>query len=72
MLHFKHLLVVLCSLHSLFMGAFGLGGEAIVQEEELGEKLILFSGNDYMGLSSHLAIREAAAKVCNFCTGSDR
>ncbi|XP_047093833.1 8-amino-7-oxononanoate synthase isoform X1 [Lolium rigidum] len=39
------------------------GGEAIGQEEELGEKLILFSGNDYMGLSSHPAIREAAAKA---------
>ena len=54
------------------MGAFGLGGEAIGQEEELSENLILFSGNDYMGLSSHPAIREATSKVCNFCTGSDR
>uniref|UniRef100_A0A8R7P6R9 Aminotransferase class I/classII large domain-containing protein n=1 Tax=Triticum urartu TaxID=4572 RepID=A0A8R7P6R9_TRIUA len=39
------------------------GGEASGQEEELGEKLILFSGNDYMGLSSHPAVREAAAKA---------
>jgi 7-keto-8-aminopelargonate synthetase-like enzyme len=55
----------------MLMGMVGLGGEASGQEEELGEKLILFSGNDYMGLSSHPAVREAAAKVCKFCTGSD-
>ena len=53
------------------MGTFGLGGEASGQEEELGEKLILFSGNDYMGLSSHPAVREAAAKVCKFCNRGD-
>ncbi|KAG8092560.1 hypothetical protein GUJ93_ZPchr0012g21532 [Zizania palustris] len=39
------------------------GGEANGQEEEVGEKLILFSGNDYMGLSSHPAIRDAAVKA---------
>uniref|UniRef100_A0A0D3ETR8 serine C-palmitoyltransferase n=1 Tax=Oryza barthii TaxID=65489 RepID=A0A0D3ETR8_9ORYZ len=39
------------------------GGEATGQEEEVDEKLILFSGNDYMGLSSHPAIRKAAVKA---------
>ncbi|XP_040375859.1 8-amino-7-oxononanoate synthase-like isoform X3 [Oryza brachyantha] len=38
------------------------GGEADCQEE-MAEKLILFSGNDYMGLSSHPAIRKAAVKA---------
>ncbi|WVZ57618.1 hypothetical protein U9M48_007980 [Paspalum notatum var. saurae] len=37
------------------------GGSA--QEEELDGNLILFSGNDYMGLSSHPAVREAAVKA---------
>uniref|UniRef100_A0A0E0JNP4 serine C-palmitoyltransferase n=1 Tax=Oryza punctata TaxID=4537 RepID=A0A0E0JNP4_ORYPU len=39
------------------------GGEVTGQEEEVDEKLILFSGNDYMGLSSHPAIRKAAVKA---------
>ena len=43
-----------------------LGGEAGEQEEKLDGNLILFSGNDYMGLSSHPAVREAAVKVCQF------
>ncbi|KAE8769182.1 8-amino-7-oxononanoate synthase [Hordeum vulgare] len=40
-------------------------GEVSSQEEEgeLNRELILFSGNDYMCLSSHPAVREAAVKV---------
>ncbi|KAG8098787.1 hypothetical protein GUJ93_ZPchr0013g34979 [Zizania palustris] len=40
------------------------GGESNVQEEEVGEQLILFSRNDYiyMGLSSNPAIRDATLK----------
>lgn len=41
-----------------------LGGEIGEKEEKLDGNLILFSGNDYMGLSSHPAVREAAVKVC--------
>lgn len=44
-----------------------LGGEGSGQEEKVDEKLILFSGNDYMGLSSHPAIRHAAVKVLLSC-----
>ncbi|RLN39319.1 8-amino-7-oxononanoate synthase [Panicum miliaceum] len=39
------------------------GGETVEHEENLDGNLILFSGNDYMGLSSHPAVREAAAKA---------
>jgi 7-keto-8-aminopelargonate synthetase-like enzyme len=39
-------------------------GEDTIQDDEADRKLILFSGNDYMCLSSHPAIREAAVKVC--------
>ncbi|RLN18438.1 8-amino-7-oxononanoate synthase [Panicum miliaceum] len=39
------------------------GGETVEQEENLDGSLILFSGNDYMGLSSHPAVREAAVKA---------
>ncbi|CAL4923819.1 unnamed protein product [Urochloa decumbens] len=39
------------------------GGETGDQEEKLDGNLILFSGNDYMGLSSHPAVREAAVKA---------
>jgi 8-amino-7-oxononanoate synthase len=52
----------LCSAYR--MRLIWLGGEASVQKEEAGGNLILFSGNDYIGLSSHPAIREAAVKVC--------
>ncbi|TVU31699.1 hypothetical protein EJB05_23397 [Eragrostis curvula] len=38
------------------------GGEAVKEVESDG-RLILFSGNDYIGLSSHPAIREAAVKA---------
>ncbi|XP_062200225.1 8-amino-7-oxononanoate synthase-like isoform X2 [Phragmites australis] len=41
----------------------GADGEASIQEDEVNQKLILFSGNDYMCLSSHPAIREAAVKA---------
>ncbi|CAL4981041.1 unnamed protein product [Urochloa decumbens] len=34
-----------------------------VPEDDMNRKLILFSGNDYMCLSSHPAVREAAAKA---------
>ena len=37
------------------------------KEDEVNRKLVLFSGNDYMCLSSHPAVREAAVKVCQFC-----
>ncbi|PWZ44712.1 8-amino-7-oxononanoate synthase [Zea mays] len=43
------------------------GDEAGGQEEQLDGNLILFSGNDYMGLSSHPAVREAAVKDCLLC-----
>ncbi|RLN42433.1 hypothetical protein C2845_PM01G46330 [Panicum miliaceum] len=33
------------------------------QEDEVNRKLVLFSGNDYMCLSSHPAVREAAVKA---------
>uniref|UniRef100_A0A0A9GQG8 serine C-palmitoyltransferase n=1 Tax=Arundo donax TaxID=35708 RepID=A0A0A9GQG8_ARUDO len=38
-------------------------GEASIQEGEVNQKLIHFSGNDYLCLSSHPAIREAAVKA---------
>ncbi|CAD6204737.1 unnamed protein product [Miscanthus lutarioriparius] len=38
-------------------------GEVSIQEEEVSRKLILFSGDDYMCLSSHPAVREAAVKA---------
>ncbi|CAL4984389.1 unnamed protein product [Urochloa decumbens] len=38
-----------------------------VPEDDMNRKLILFSGNDYMCLSSHPAVREAAAKDCILC-----
>lgn len=41
----------------------GPEGESICEDEKLGRKLILFSGNDYLGLSSHPAVRKAAAKA---------
>ena len=40
-----------------------LDGEVSIQEEEVSRKLILFSGDDYMCLSSHPAVREAAVKA---------
>lgn len=36
------------------------------------KKLLLFSGNDYLGLSSHPTIGKAAAKVCLLDTTSQK
>lgn len=47
-----------------FVCLFWLDGEMSSQEDdEVNRELILFSGNDYMCLSSHPAVREAAVKV---------
>lgn len=43
--------------------ATGGDGKAGASYEKF-KKLILFSGNDYLGLSSHPTIGKAVAKVC--------
>lgn len=55
----------------------GFPGDEAVCRDDLGDfksescpqrfkKLLLFSGNDYLGLSSHPTIGKAAAKVCSW------
>lgn len=64
---------------------FDLLGDMPLQDEETDrikklkpcswkmKKLLLFSGNDYMGFSSHPMVRKAAAKVMKcFLLGSQR
>ena len=46
-----------------------IAGEEVTANEEEShpqqfKKLILFSGSDYLGLSSHPTIKRAASKVC--------
>lgn len=38
--------------------------KCLVEHPHQFKKLVLFSGNDYLGLSSHPTIGRAAAKVC--------
>ncbi|XP_042436028.1 8-amino-7-oxononanoate synthase-like isoform X1 [Zingiber officinale] len=39
------------------------GGETRCKDKNVSRKLLLFSGNDYMGLSFHPSLRKAAAKA---------
>ena len=42
----------------------GLDDEKVGATHQKSRDLLLFSGNDYLGLSSHPTIGKAAAKVC--------
>ena len=59
----------MCHLLFLVSGDDHIAPSAVTSEDskryhQQVKKLILFSGNDYLGLSSHPTIRKAAAKVC--------
>lgn len=55
-------LVAMLGEEIVYGSAAGDNEQEVCQEKF--KKLILFSGNDYLGLSSHPTIGKAASKVC--------